>query len=52
LKKIDILLMPPCHPWETIEVFFEAANGRSEEFEVDPETGLTVVQIAHLCAIL
>jgi hypothetical protein len=50
LQQIDIVVVPCYPPWKTVEVFFEAANGRSEEFEVDPETGLTHVQIAHLCA--
>jgi hypothetical protein len=50
LQQIDIVVVLPYLPWEPALVFFEAANGRFEEFEVDPETGLTHVQILHLCA--
>jgi hypothetical protein len=47
LQHIDIFIMPPYLPGEPAEVFF---GERSEKFEVDPETGLTVLQIADLCA--
>jgi hypothetical protein len=54
LRQIKILVMP--HPdwehldWEpTLVIFY--ANGRSVPFQVDPEAGLTCVQIARLCVI-
>jgi hypothetical protein len=56
LQHIDIVVVPPYLPREPAEVFFAAfeANGlsvrSSEEFEVDPEIGLTGEQIARLCA--
>jgi hypothetical protein len=50
LQQIEIVVMPRL-PWEPASVVF-TANGRSAELEVDPETGLTDVQVAHLCAVL
>jgi hypothetical protein len=55
LQHIYIVLKLPYLPGEPAEVFFAAfeANGSvrsSEEFEVDPEIGLTGEQIARLCA--
>jgi hypothetical protein len=50
LQQIGILVMPTPFSWEPepVLVIF-MANGRSVEFEVDLETGLTDMQIAHLC---
>jgi hypothetical protein len=47
LQQIEILVVPNLF-WEPNLVIFRA-NGRSVEFEVDPEAGLTDVQIAQLC---
>jgi hypothetical protein len=47
LQQLDIVVMPYLS-WEPALVIFKA-NHRSVEFKVDPEAGLTDVQIAQLC---
>jgi hypothetical protein len=52
LRQIEIWVWDMPHlDWEPTLVIF-SANGRCVKFEVDPEAGLTCVQIAHLCATL
>jgi hypothetical protein len=51
LQEINILVMQ--HPyWEQLALMIFRANGRCVKFEVDPEIGLTDVQIADLCVRL
>jgi hypothetical protein len=47
-QRLKVIVMPHL-AWEQATVIFEG-QGRSEEFTVDPESGLTDTQVAHLCA--
>ena len=48
LQRVDILVMPYL-AWERATVIFKA-HGIEVDLKVDPETGLTDLQIAQLCA--
>jgi hypothetical protein len=49
LRQIEIWVWDmPRLDWESALAIF-SANGRSVEFEVDPEAGLTDERIAQLC---
>jgi hypothetical protein len=48
-QRLKVIVMPHLS-WEPATVIFEV-DGRSEELTVDPETGLTELQVAHLCVI-
>jgi hypothetical protein len=51
LQHIEISVMPPHLSCEPKVVIF-SANGRCVELEVDPEIGLTCVDIVRLCVQL
>lgn len=50
LKDVEIMIFPHLY-WEPAVVTFRA-RGRQAELEIDPDIGLTELQVAHLCAVL